>query len=315
MRIVFLGTPYFAVPSLERLVCENYNVVAVITQPDRKSGRGYRLSPPAVKICAKQLGIPVLQFEKIRDTKNVNAVMDLNPDIIVTAAYGQILPPEILDIPKFGCINVHASLLPKYRGAAPVQWAIINGETSTGVTIMQMDEGLDTGDIISAKETVIGACETGGELYEKLANLGAQLLSETIEQIQNGTAKRKPQDEKQSSYYPSLSRGMSLIDWEKSAKDIVNLVRALNPIMGALASKSENSLKIWEARAVEGSAQPGSIVHADCKTGLVVGTGKGLLSIKELQAPCCKRMNVKQYLCGKTVNCDTFNICDGKISD
>lgn len=313
MRIVFMGTPSFAVPSLKSLVCGKYNIAAVVTQPDKKSGRGHQVCPPPVKVCAAQLGIPVLQFDKLKQPEGVSALERLSPDIIITAAFGQILSKQILDMPKYGCINVHASLLPKYRGAAPVQWAIINGETRSGVTIMQMDEGLDTGDIISARETDIGPQTTGGELYEKLSVIGAQLLIETLKTIQNGTAVRTPQREDESSYFPPLSRELSVIDWRKSAKEIADLIRALNPVMGTVAYIGSDCIKIWLAQALEGSAEPGKIICADCKEGLIVGTGNGLLRITELQAPCCKRMAAQDFLRGRKLPCQAFNICVKEI--
>lgn len=312
MRIIFMGTPAFAVPSLKSLVSSNYDIAAAVTQPDKKSGRGHHVCPPPVKTCAAQYGIPVLQFDKIKQPEGADAIRRLNPDIIITAAFGQILSKQILDIPKYGCINVHASLLPKYRGAAPVQWAIINGETRTGVTIMQMDEGLDTGDIIYSRATDIGPQTTGGELYEKLSLTGAELLLDTLTAIQKGTAVKTPQKENESSYYPPLSREVSVIDWKKSAKDIANLIRALNPVMGAITYTGKDIIKIWRAQAMDGSAKPGSIVCADARKGLVVGTGKGLLCVTEIQAPCCKRMPAQDFLRGRILPCDKF-ICGGKI--
>ncbi|MFA5674997.1 MAG: methionyl-tRNA formyltransferase [Christensenellales bacterium] len=313
MRIVFLGTPSFAVPSLEGLARGKYDIAAAVTQPDKKSGRGRRVCQPPVKLLAARLGIPVLQFDSIK-REGESALKRVNPDIIITAAYGQILPKQILYMPKFGCVNVHASLLPKYRGAAPVQWAIINGETRTGVTIMQMNEGLDTGDIISARETDIDSKTTGGELYEKLSLIGARLLLETLKKIEEGAAERTPQKDDESSYYPPLSRALSVIDWRKSAKETANLIRALDPCMGAVAHTGAGLIKIWSAQAVEGSAKPASIVCADAKSGLIVGTGDGLLRVTEIQAPCCKRMAVQDFLRGRCLPCDKFVICDKDFS-
>ncbi len=299
MRLVFMGTPQFAVPSLEKLINSGYDIAAVVTQPDRKSGRGHKLVPPPVKDLAESKSIPVLQFEKIKSPEGVAALKALAPDMIVTAAFGQILSKEILDIPPLGCLNVHASLLPKYRGAAPIQWAIINGETCTGVTIMYMNEGLDTGDMIMSSAVAIGENMTGGELYESLSVLGSNLLVETIENIQNGKATRNRQDEAMSSYYPPLSKELAEIDWTKPARDIHNLVRAFDPIMGGIAYMGGDTIKIWRTSIETGSAEPGNIVFADAKTGLVIGTGEELLRIEEMQAPGGKRMSPSDYLRGK----------------
>lgn len=306
MKLVFMGTPQFAVPCLEKLIRCGYDIAAVVTQPDRKSGRGHKLVPPPVKLLAAEHGIKVLQFEKIKSPEGVAALAALKPDMIVTAAFGQILSKEILNIPPLGCLNVHASLLPKYRGAAPIQWAIINGETRTGVTIMYMNAGLDTGDIITSSEVDIGSDMTGGELYERLAMLGAALLADTIDSIQKGKATRLMQDEAQSSYYPPLSKALSEIDWNKPAKDIHNLVRALDPVMGGIAHMGNESVKIWRASVEAGSAPPGSIVIADAKNGLVVGTGDGLLRIEELQAPGGKRMSPTEFFRGKSLPANSF---------
>ncbi len=307
MRIVFMGTPGFAVPSLKKLIEKKHDIAAVITQPDRKSGRGHKLKAPPVKVAAEQNGIPVLQFEKIKTEQGVAAIKKLSPDIIITAAFGQILSKEILDIPPLGCINVHASLLPKYRGAAPIQWAIINGEKKSGVTIMYMDEGLDTGDIISSASVIIDENMTGGELYEKLAEAGAGLLADTLVDIKNKTAPRSKQDESASSYYPPLYKGLGLIDWTKSSKRINDLVRALNPVMSAYSAIDGNVIKIWKASAIEGNAKPGEIVTANAKDGLVVGTGKNLLRIETMQAPGAKRMSPKEYLRGKKLPGERFD--------
>lgn len=301
-----MGTPQFAVPSLRSLIDGGYEIAAVVTQPDRKSGRGHKMTPPPVKPLAEAHGIPVLQYQKIKTPEGVAALRALRPDLIVTAAFGQILSREILDIPLMGCINVHASLLPKYRGAAPIQWAIINGETRTGVTIMYMNEGLDTGDIISMQEVAIGEDTTGGELYETLADVGAELLSRTLKSILAGTANRTPQDDAQSSYYPPLSKELGLIDWTRPASEIHNLVRALDPIMGAYSNVGDEVIKIWRASVEPGSTEPGHIVQSDNKCGLLIGTGDGLLRVEEMQAPCCRRMTPREYFCGKSLS---GNVC------
>lgn len=301
-----MGTPQFAVPSLNRLISERYDIAAVITQPDRKSGRGYKLTPPPVKTVAQKAGIPVLQFEKIKSEEGVKAIKQLEPDIIVTAAFGQILSKEILNIPPRGCINVHASLLPKYRGAAPIQWAIINGETQTGVTIMHMDEGLDTGDIIASVVVPIGSDTTGGMLYNKLADEGAGLLAAILSDIKNNTANRAKQQESKASYYPPLSKELGAIDWNKPAQDIFNLIRALDPVMGAYSHIGGNLIKIWGSSTMPGSADPGAIVCASEKEGLVVGTGKGLLHIESMQMPGTRRMSPKEFLRGRVLPGEHF---------
>ena len=301
-----MGTPHFAVPCLQALIDDGYLIAAVVTQPDRKCGRGHKVMPPPVKALAEKYDIPVLQFCKIKSHEGVTALREISPDIIVTAAFGQILSKEILDIPPMGCINVHASLLPKYRGAAPVQWAIIKGETQTGVTIMYMNEGLDTGDIISMEAVDIGQDTTGGELYETLSQEGARLLSATLKSIMAGTAKRTVQDEAQASYFPPLTKELAVINWKISASDIRNLVRALDPVMGACANVGGEVIKIWRASIVNGVTQPGEIVCADARGGLVIGTGDGLLRVEEMQAPCCRRMTPQQYFCGRSL---PGNVC------
>jgi methionyl-tRNA formyltransferase len=313
MKLVFMGTPQFAVPCLKKLIQSGFDIAAVVTQPDRKSGRGQKMVPPPVKQLAEAHGIPVLQFDRIKSPEGVAALKALAPDMIVTAAFGQILSKEILSIPPLGCLNVHASLLPKYRGAAPIQWAIIKGELISGVTIMYMNEGLDTGDIIASRSVKIGSDMTGGELYESLAYLGANLLIETIQNIQNGTASRTVQDDAKSSYYPPLSKALAEIDWTKPARDIHNLVRALDPVMGGMAHMNGEIFKIWRTSVDTGSANPGYLLCCDAKTGLLVGTGKGLLRIEEMQAPGGKRMNPREYLRGKSLPGSHFDILEREV--
>lgn len=303
-----MGTPCFAVPGLKKLIDEGYDVVAAVTQPDRKSGRGHKLAASPVKELAKAHGIPVLQFEKIRAQEGTDAIKALSPDIIVTAAFGQILPQSILDIPHLGCINVHASLLPKYRGAAPIQWAIIKGESRTGVTIMYMDAGLDTGDIISAAEISVSEDMTGGELYELLSQTGAELLAETLKDIEAGSAARVKQDDGKASYYPPLSKKLGRIDWSRPAYEIRNLIRALDPVMGTYACAGGDIIKIWSAKALPGAAEPGRFVSADTKHGFVVGTGDGLLRIISMQAPGTKRMSPEEFFRGRKLCADHFEI-------
>ncbi len=302
-----MGTPKFAVPSLQKLIEARYDIAAAVTQPDRKSGRGYKESVSPVKAVAQKNGILVLQFEKIRATEGVEAIKALNPDIIVTAAFGQILPKMILDIPRLGCINVHASLLPKYRGAAPIQWAIINGEKETGVTIMYMDAGLDTGDIISSVTVPINDKMTGGELYEQLSVLGAELLIKTLKEIENGTAGRTMQQENGSSYYPPLSKELGRIDWKKSAAEIHNLIRALDPAIGTYTHAGEDIIKIWSAEVIDDIAEPGRFLYADAKNGLAVGTGCGSLKIKSMQSPGTKKMSPEEFFRGRKLSVEHFD--------
>jgi methionyl-tRNA formyltransferase len=306
MKILFMGTPQFAVPSLQKLIDSGYDIGAVVTQPDRKSGRGYKLTPSPVKALAQSNGIPVLQFEKVRAAEGVEAIRNVAPGIIITAAFGQILPKAILDIPPLGCVNVHASLLPVYRGAAPIQWAIINGETRTGVTIMYMDAGLDTGDIISSQSVLIRGDITGGELYEELSHLGAELLIKTLRDIESGAVNRIKQNDSESSYYPPLTKELGQINWNKSAKEIYNLIRALDPVMGTYTSIGGDAIKIWRANALPGNAAPGQLVSANAKQGLVVGTGEGLLRVEDMQAPGTKRMSPEEFFRGRKLCGDRF---------
>ena len=281
MRIVFMGTPEFAVPSLEALIGAGYEVVGAVTQPDRPVGRKGKLTPPPVKVCAQQHGIPVLQFERIRRPEGREALEALKPDLFVTAAFGQILSAKVLAIPKLGTINVHASLLPEYRGSAPINWCLINGETRTGVTTMMTDIGIDTGDMLS--------------------RVGAQTLLRTLKALENGTLTRTPQDESKSSYQPMLEKTLGCIDWNKPAQSIHNLVRGVNPWPGAYTQMESGVLKVWKTALTEQKtdAPAGTIVKANAKEGLFVACGEGVLQIVELQAPGSKRMNARDYLRGK----------------
>lgn len=306
MRIVFMGTPQFAVPSLQKLIDAGHDIAAAVTQPDRKSGRGYKVTASPVKALAQDHGIPVLQFERIKAQEGIDAIKAIVPDIIITAAFGQIIPKAILDIPRLGCVNVHASLLPKYRGAAPIQWAIINGEKETGVTIMYMDAGLDTGDIISSVSVPINDETTGGELYERLSVLGADLLIKTLKDMENGTASRKKQRESEASYFPPLSKSLGRIDWKRSAAEIHDLIRALDPVIGTYTLAGEDAIKIWNAQAVSGNAEPGRFVYADARNGLTVGTGNGLLKIKLMQAPGTKKMTPEEFFRGRKLPSERF---------
>lgn len=299
MRIVFMGTPEFAVPSLEALVAAGYDVVCAITQPDRPSGRGKKLTACPVKVSALSHGVPVLQFERIRKQEGLDALRALTPDLFVTAAFGQILSQKVLDIPKLGTVNVHASLLPAYRGPAPINWCIIQGETISGVTTMMTNAGIDTGDMLLRREVPIGEKETAGELTERLAQVGAELLIETLREMEAGSLKRVPQDESKATRQPMLDKATGRIDWTLPAPAIANLVRGVNPWPGAWTTLPDGgTLKVWEAEAGSGSGKPGEILWAEGKRGMAVACGEGVLNVLTLQAPNAKRMAAADYLRG-----------------
>ncbi|MBJ6363305.1 methionyl-tRNA formyltransferase [Paenibacillus sp. GCM10012307] len=307
MRIVFMGTPEFAVPSLNLLLDSGYDVVAVVTQPDRPKGRKKTLTPPPVKEAALQRGLPVLQPERMRRPEAVAEVAAYKPDLIVTAAYGQILPVGVLELPRLGCINVHGSLLPKYRGGAPIQRAVINGETVTGVTIMYMAEGLDTGDMISRVEVPIGPEDTSGALFAKLSAAGAELLGRTIPSIIDGTAEAVPQNEAEATYAPNLTREDERIDWNRSAVQIDNQVRGLSPMAGAFTFFQGEVFKVRECRVIAGPEAnaglgrktPGTLAASDGK--LVVQTGDGLLELTTIQPAGKKAMPASDWLKGARI--------------
>ena len=302
MKVVFMGTPDFAVGTLEAIIEAGHEVVLVVTQPDKPKGRSGALQFPPVKECAVAHGIEVFQPVKIRMEENVEYLKNYDADIFVVAAFGQILPKSILDMPKHGCINVHASLLPKYRGAAPIQWAVINGDPVTGVTIQQMDIGVDTGDIIVTKELAIEADETGGGLFDKLAAVGAEACLEAMEQIENGTATRTPQKHEEATHVSMISKEFGNIDWHKSAVEIERLIRGLNPWPSAYTKLDGKTFKIWKAEVVEENtnAEPGTIVAIE-KNSLKVQTGEGVLSLLEVQLEGKKRMDAGSFLRGYSV--------------
>ncbi len=303
MRLVFMGTPEFAVPSLRALVGAGYEVCGVFTQPDRPKNRGMRLQPTSVKEYALTENIPVYQPEKLRTGQALAILEGLAPELIVVAAYGKLLPAEILELPRLGCINVHSSLLPRYRGAAPINWAILNGERESGVTIMHMAQGLDTGDIILQRATPITPEDTAQTLHDRLSELGAQLLLEAVDALGRGTAPRIPQDDARSCYAPMLSRELSPIDWSESAWHIHNQVRGLIPWPSATAEIDGVHCKIWKTAVLEErrAGAPGSIVQAD-KHGLKVLCGDGqVLAIEELQPDGKKRMAAAAFLLGHPI--------------
>lgn len=303
MKIVFFGTPEFAVPSLTMLVREGYAIAGVITQPDRKKDRGQRLTPPPVKQKAMEFNLPVFQFEKIKSPEALETLRALKPDLMVTAAFGQILSKEILDIPPLGCINVHASLLPEYRGASPVEWAIMKGEKITGITTMMTDIGLDTGDILLKRILEIGHDETGEELTQRLSVLGAEVLSDTLKLVQQGKALRVKQNENKMSYYPMLNKETGRINWLDAAESIRNLCRALDGGMGAYTFLKGEKLKIYKTRTVEwlNHAEAGKVLCSSPKEGFIVRAGDAALEILELQLPGSKRMAAKDLLRGRNI--------------
>ena len=297
MRIVFMGTPDFAVPSLKALIREGYDVAGVFTQPDRPKGRGNKLTPSPVKVAAAEAGIPVFQPERIRKT-GTEDLRNLKPDLCVTAAFGQILSQEVLDIPPEGNINVHASLLPKHRGAAPIAHAIMTGDKKAGVTTMMMDAGIDTGDMLLQEETAVGESETCGELTERLSLIGAELLIQTIRAMEAGTLKRIRQNEAEMTYDPMLTKELGRPDWTRSAGEIRGLINGLNPWPCVSVPLDGGRLKLLRAVGAEGSGEPGTVLRADPKGGLVIACGNGAVRILELQAPGGKQMKAEDYLRG-----------------
>src|ERR1017187_10269011 len=316
LRIIFMGTAELSCASLEKIASnKNFSVVAVVTQPDKPKGRELKLTPSPVKILAEKLSLPVLQPLKARDEQFIGELRELKPDLLVVVAYGQILPQTILDLPRVGCLNVHTSLLPKYRGAAPIQWAIANGDAETGVTIMKMDAGLDTGPILSTRRTPILATDDSQILHDRLAQLGAELLAETIPAYVAGKISPQPQPAEGSTYAAKIKKENGKIDWSKPAVQIWNRLRAFTPWPGAFTFLSEQSsvgrvssradatvakpqlLKIWKAEVVEKSGAPGEVLFAD-KTGIVVGCGQDALRILELQREGGKRLTAEQFLAG-----------------
>lgn len=314
LNIIFMGTPDFAKESLEAIYNAGHNIIAVVTNPDRPKGRGMKMIASPVKEFCLQQNIPVLQPEKIREIKDT--LVQLNPDLFCVVAYGKILPKDILDIPKLGSINVHGSLLPKYRGAAPIQWAVLNGDKTTGITTMYMDEGMDTGDIILKQEVEIGENETTGELWERLSKIGGELLTETVDKIEKGMAPRTKQG-KDFTLAPMLKKEISKIDWEnKTAQEIKNLIRGLNPIMGAYTTYNNKKIKIWKADKIETqkfmeehpefknhidrftTMVGGTIIFSDEKKGLYVKAKDGILLIQEVQAENSRKINIQDFLRG-----------------
>lgn len=307
MKIVFMGTPDFARDSLKAVVEAGHEVALVVTNPDKPKGRGMKLIPSDVKKYAIEQNLEVVQPVKVRNNPEfVEQLKDINPDVICVVAYGKIIPKEILDIPILGCINVHGSLLPKYRGAAPIQWAVLNGDKETGITTMFMDVGMDTGDMINKEVVQIGDDETTGELWDRLSIIGANLLVKTLEDLENGTYKREKQGD-DFTVAPMIKKEMAKIDWEnQTSSEIKNLVRGLNPFMGAFSFLNDKKIKIWKVEKLtdKSEKEPGTVLVSDSKAGLVVATKDGAISVLEIQGENSKRMGISDYLRGNKILVD-----------
>lgn len=302
MKIVFMGTPEFAVPSLKRLYADGHEIAGVFTQPDKPRNRGMKLSACPVKECAITHGTPVFQPSSLKGEEALETLRGLAPELIVVAAYGKLLPPSVLELPRCGCVNVHSSLLPKYRGAAPIHWAVLSGEKETGVTIMYMAEALDAGDIITAVKTPIGPEETSEELHDRLMLLGAEALGGAVRAIGEGTASRTPQDEAKSCYAPMLSRELSPMDWNRPAAALHNQVRGLLPWPAASAALGGRRFKLFRAAVGGDTREPAGTVVAAGTAGIGVACGDGrILQITELQAEGGKRMGAAEYLRGHPI--------------
>ena len=303
MRIVFMGTPDFAVPSLQALIGAGHDVCAVYTQPDKPQGRKQILTAPPVKTLALEHDIPVFQPNTLKNEDEQARLRELAPEVIIVVAYGKLLPKAVLDIPPHGCINVHGSLLPRWRGAAPIQWAVIAGDEMAGVTTMQMAEGLDTGDMLLTYETKVGEKETAGELFDRLAQSGAELLTQTLVKLDE--IEPRPQDDAQSCYAHMLDKQMAVIDWSKSAHEIDCLIRGLNPWPIALTTLSGERLKVFAAEKAAGNGEPGTVLEADPKKGLTVACGEGALRLTEIQLVGGKRMKATDFLRGHAIEVGT----------
>lgn len=297
LRVIFMGTPQFACPTLQRLIDRGDEIPAVVTQPDRPKGRGQKSVPPPVKELAERHGLPVLQPIKVRAPEFIESVREMNPDVVVVVAFGRILPKALLEIPRYGCINVHASLLPRYRGAAPLNWCIINGETETGVTTMLMDVGLDTGDMLLKKATPIDPDEDTSSLHDRLSLIGADLLHETLDLLVQGKLVPEKQDDALSCYAPMLKKEDGLIDWTRDARTIRNLVRGMTPWPGAFTYLDGKLVKVYRTRIGEGEGAPGTVIAAG-RDGIEVACGGGSLLLDELQLEGKKRLPVRDFLAG-----------------
>jgi len=298
MRVLFMGTPDFAVPSLKNLVEAGHDVCGVFTRQDKPVGRGMKLTPPPVKVCALELGIPVFQPQSLKTEDSIELIKSLAPEVIVVVAFGMLLPESVLNIPPRGCINIHGSVLPKYRGSAPVQWTVLNGDKIGGVSSMYMAKALDAGDVIDVLTTEVGPDETSGELYDRLAELGAELLISTLDKIDKGEVKATAQNEDEVTWAPPLTKDMAIIDFEKqTAAQIHDLVRGMLPWPVAKATIGSTVFKVFKADAEEGSGVPGTVVSTD-KGAIRVACREGIVAISEIQAQGGKRMGAGDYLRG-----------------
>ncbi len=308
MNIIFMGTPDFAIPALKTLIESEHSVSAVFTQPDKPKGRGHKLTPPPVKVLAEQNGIAVYQPESLKKNADeyISIINDIKPDIIVVAAYGKILPKEVLDIPRLGCVNIHGSLLPKYRGAAPIQWAVLNGDKETGITTMLMNEGLDTGDILLNEKTEIGENETASELFDRLSLIGAELMIKTIDNLQMGKITPKKQDNSRATYAPMLSKDLSNIDFNRPVYEVHKKICGLSDWPCAVTSINGKRLKIYRSQIVSNTkpdAEPGEIIN---EKDFTVACIDGSISLVEVQAEGSKRMKSEDYLRGRPVSRGTM---------
>ena len=301
MKIIFMGTPDFAAASLEALIDSRHEIQAVVTQPDKPKGRKGELTPSPVKVVAEEKGIKVYQPLKVRDEEFVETLRAYNPDVIVVVAFGQIIPLSILKMPKFGCVNIHGSLLPKYRGAAPIQWAVLDGEKETGITTILMDEGIDTGDILLKKTIKIDTYETSGSLFDKLMALGAETILETLDELEKGSLTPIKQGENPTAYAKMLTKAMGLIDFTKSAKELDCFVRGMDPWPSAYTLLSGKTLKLWKVRPVEGSGKAGSVIDIG-KESFTIACGEGAIEVLEVQLEGKKRMSAGDFLKGSTLN-------------
>ena len=301
MKIIFMGTPDFAAASLEALIDSRHEIQAVVTQPDKPKGRKGELTPSPVKVVAEGKGIKVYQPLKVRDEEFVKTLRAYNPDVMVVVAFGQIIPLSILKMPKYGCVNIHGSLLPKYRGAAPIQWAVLDGEKETGITTILMDEGIDTGDILLKKTIKIDTDETSGSLFDKLMALGAETILETLDELEKGSLTPIKQGESPTAYAKMLTKAMGLIDFTKSAKELDCFVRGMDPWPSAYTLLSGETLKLWKVRAVEKSGKAGSVIEIG-KESFTIACGEGAIEVLEVQLEGKKRMSAGDFLKGSTLN-------------
>ena len=306
MKLVFMGTPDFAVPCLEELIKAGHEIVGVFTQPDKPVGRKRVMTPPPVKVCAEKNGITVYQPDSVRTEESLSLMKELNPDCVVVVAYGKIIPSEMLKLPKLGFVNVHGSLLPKYRGAAPIQWSIIDGEKKTGVTTMQMDDGIDTGDMLEVSETEIGENETAGELFDRLAEMGGKLIVSTLSKLEKGELTPIPQDHEKSNYAKIISKEMALIDFNMSAENVFNLIRGFNPWPIAYTIIGDKRLKVFAAEKIGSvNGKAGEVVSSDGTLTVAFGDGNGL-KFTDVQLEGSKRMSATEMLKGRPIEKGTI---------